>query len=422
MTSGRLNVTSSERGGVLTPLCWIRRSRLAELIGARREMVGYCAVVITARALNRATLTRQLLLRREALTVTEAVRRLVALQAQEPASVYLALWNRLAGFDPAAVDAALSGRAVVKGTLMRVTLHAVHAGDYRVFRAAMEPVLRASRLGDPRFIASGLTAADADAFIPDLLRYASEPRTSAELAGWAGSTLGTPLPAAAWRMLRQYAPLVHAPPGGPWSFVSSRHVYVAPDDDGWPLLADPAAALPVLIERYLAAFGPASVADMARFTLARRSLVTAAVRALGDALDRLDGPDRTVLYDVPGGPRPGGDLPVPPRLLGMWDSVLLAYHDRGRVMPLGYRAHVVRVNGDVLPTLLVDGYVAGVWRVIGGQVEATAFHPLAAEAWDGLAAEASALRTLIARDPALYGRYGHWWKKLPDGEVRLLPG
>jgi Winged helix DNA-binding domain len=83
---------------------------------------------------------------------------------------------------------------------------------------------------------------------------------------------------------------------------------------------------------------------------------------------------------------------------------------------------VTRQNGDVLPTLLVDGYVAGVWRPAEGGIEATAFHPLADEAWAGLAAEARALAAFLAdRDPAVYRRYGHWWDRLPNAEVRLLP-
>ena len=81
----------------------------------------------------------------------------------------------------------------------------------------------------------------------------------------------------------------------------------------------------------------------------------------------------------------------------------------------------MRMNGDVLPTLLVDGYVAGVWRTVEGGIEATAFHPLSDEAWEGLAAEARALQELLAdRDPDVYRRYHHWWAKLPDGEVRVL--
>jgi Winged helix DNA-binding domain len=107
----------------------------------------------------------------------------------------------------------------------------------------------------------------------------------------------------------------------------------------------------------------------------------------------------------------------------MWDSILLAYFDRGRVIPPSYRRLVTRQNGDVLPTLLVDGYVAGVWRPVSGGIEATAFHRLSDQAWTGLAAEAGALLAFLAdRDPGVYRRYGHWWAKLPSAEVRLLPG
>ncbi|MEU8349456.1 winged helix DNA-binding domain-containing protein [Streptomyces sp. NPDC048845] len=376
----------------------------------------------TARELNRATLARQLLLGREPLGVEEAVRRVVALQAQQPASPYIALWNRLSGFDPADLDAAVAGFRTVKATLMRITLHLVHAEDYRIFREAMEPTLRASRLGDSRFRASGLTAGDAGVLIPGLLAYADRPRTAAETAAWLGEQLGGPADPAAQRMLRQYAPLWHAPTGGPWSF-GARPSYVAAGERPGPADPDVAArGLQALVRRYLAGFGPASVADIAQFTLVRRDRATAAVRALAGELVELRGPGDTVLYDVPGAPRPPGDIPAPPRLMAMWDSVLLAYADRGRVIPPAYRKLVTRVNGDVLPTLLVDGHVAGVWRPVDGGVEATAFHPLAAPVWEGLAAEAESLVTFLAdREPRAYQRYDHWWAKgIPGSETRLL--
>ncbi|MGR4880152.1 winged helix DNA-binding domain-containing protein [Streptomyces sp. LARHCF249] len=379
---------------------------------------------ITAQALNRATLARQLLLRREPLDAADAVRRVVALQAQEPASPYIALWNRLSGFDPADLDAALAGGRTVKSTLMRLTLHAVHAEDYRHFREAMEPTLRGSRLGDSRFTASGISADDAVVLAGELLGYADGPRTGAELGSWLGERLGTPMEPAAQRMLRQYAPLWHAPTGGPWSF-ETRPSYVAAGVR--PVLADAdaaAAGLQILIRRYLEGFGPASVADMAQFALVQRTRVRAAVHALGDGLDQLEGPDGTVLYDLPGAPRPAGDTPAPPRLMAMWDSVLLAYADRSRVIPPAYRKHVTRVNGDVLPTLLVDGHVAGVWRPVGGGIEAAAFHPLPDDTWEGLAAEAGSLVAFLSpRDPRAYRRYDHWWAKgLPAAETRLLGG
>src|SRR3954453_9308712 len=127
---------------------------------------------LSARALNRTTLKRQLLLRRTRLSVPEAVRRIVAIQAQAPASPYLALWNRVAGFDPADLDAAFVNREVVKATSIRITLHAVHVEDYPSFHTAMTPALRGSRLTDQRFTSTGLSAADADGVVRDVLDFA----------------------------------------------------------------------------------------------------------------------------------------------------------------------------------------------------------------------------------------------------------
>ena len=89
-----------------------------------------------------------------------------------------------------------------------------------------------------------------------------------------------------------------------------------------------------------------------------------------------------------------------------------------------YRSAVLRRNGDVLPTLLVDGYVAGVWRPVDDGIEATAFHPLDDATWKGLTAEAEALWALLAdRDPDVYRRYGHWWDKgMPVAEKRRIAG
>ncbi len=376
--------------------------------------------VITDRELNRATLARQLLLERADLGVEEAVRRTVALQAQEPASPYLALWNRVADLDPAAVDAAFADGRVVKATLLRVTLHAVHAGDHGAFHTAMQPTLRAARLNDRRFAETGLTSADADALVPELLAWCTDGRTNAEAEAWLAER-GID-EARLWWAVRHYAPLRHTPTGGPWSF-GRRPAYLAADiplpEPGDRAAAD--RALETLVVRYLQGFGPASVADMAQFALVQRGRLRPVLAALGDELERLEGTDGTVLYDVPGSPRPAGDTEAPPRLLPMWDSILFAHHDRSRFIPEKLRSHVIRRNGDSLPTLLVDGRVAGVWRAVDGGIEATALRPLSAADWDGLAREAVALRAFLAdRDPQVYSRYGRWWDKLPEGEVRVL--
>lgn len=350
------------------------------------------------------------------------MRRVVALQAQHPASPYVALWNRLTDFDPAQLDAAVADYTVVKSNMVRMTLHAVHAGDYRAFREAIEPSLRAAKLSS-RFTVSGVTVDDADALVPELLDFADQPRTAAECEAWLEERLGAPIHPAAWWGLRQYAPLLRAPTGGPWSF-GTRTSYVAPSTR--PVMADPAVSaetLQTLVRRYLEGFGPASVADMAQFAMVQRARAKAAVQALASELEQLEGPNGAVMYDVPGAPRPTENTPAPPRLMAMWDSILLAYVDRSRAIPPDYRKHVTRMNGDVLPTLLVDGYVAGVWRPVEGGIEATAFHPLPDEVWEGLGAEARSLLSLLAdRDPQVYSRYDHWWTNLPSAEVRVLHG
>ena len=188
---------------------------------------------LTARRLNRATLARQLLLRREPAEVTEAVRRVVALQAQEAASPYLALWNRLAPFDPAALDAAFAGHEVIKATLMRITLHAVTAADYPPFHRAMAESLRAARLSDRRYTQTGLSAADADALIPHLVEFTAERRTNAECEALLNARLGADQPRA-WWALRTFAPVVHAVTGGPWSFGYRPSYLAAPFPDHAP--------------------------------------------------------------------------------------------------------------------------------------------------------------------------------------------
>ncbi|MBW3620432.1 MAG: winged helix DNA-binding domain-containing protein [Actinobacteria bacterium] len=377
-------------------------------------------MALSPRRLNRATLARQLLLRRAPVDVVGAVRRVVALQAQEPASPYLALWNRVDGFDPADLDAAFADGELVKAPLMRITLHAVDARDYTAFHEAMVASLRASRLHDRRYTSTGLTTADADAVLPHVVAFASRPRTKAEIEELLGEHVGAPPEPRLWWALRTFAPLAHAPTGGPWSFGPRPSFVAAPTV---PARLDPGQALRRLVRRYLEGFGPASAEDIARFTLQRRTVVRETLRAMADELTTVEGPGGVELADVPGGELPDEDTPAPARLLGMWDSILLAYADRSRIIPDEHRREVIRRNGDVLPTLLVDGEVRGVWRPLEDGIEALAFERLTDETWDALAGEARGLLTLLAaRDPAVYGRYGHWWSKLPGAEVRVLRG
>lgn len=377
---------------------------------------------LTQTGLGRATLARQLLLDRADLTVPGAVARVGALQAQEPAGPYLALWNRVDGFRPDDLDDAFAAGDVVRATLMRITLHAVHRDDWASFHRAMTHPLRASRLNDRRFLPAGLTPAEANGVRDALLAVAAAPRTQAELLAELTRLLDEERAPAAWFALRTLAPLHHVPTGPPWSYSPRERVYRA----GSPSAADEPPpgddpAVVHLLRRYLAAFGPASEADFAQFTMLRRPWTRPAVETLRPELVEIEGPDGAVLLDLPDAPRPDPDLPAPPRLLGMWDSVLLAHADRSRVLPDALRGHVIRRNGDTLASVLVDGQVVGLWRATADGVDAAVFEPLPTAAWDGLRAEAARLQTLLAdREPEVFRRYRRWWEQLPDVEVRRL--
>lgn len=381
---------------------------------------------LTPRRLTRATLARQLLLRRERVEVVAAVRRVVALQAQEPASPYIALWNRIEGFDALALDEAFADRSIVKGHLMRIAMHAVAASDYPAFHEAMQQTLRPARLNDSRFTSTGLSSDDADALIPGLLAFARTPRAAAEMEAWLDQQLGRRAHPRAWWAIRHYAPLQHAPTGRPWSF-GIKKAYLAADAP--PAGATRADGLPWLVRRYLEGFGPATAQDVATFVFVHAGSVGKAIAELlsDGSIVQLPASGRRVLLDVPGAPLPPEDSPAPPRLLGMWDEILLAYDDRSRVIPPEHRKHVIRNNGDVLPTLLVDGRVVGVWRPVRSGdrtvIEASPFERLDAESWVGLESEASSLLAFLeARDSSVYRRYGHWWSTVPAVEVRLLGG
>ena len=360
-----------------------------------------------------------MLSRRKQASVVEAVGQVVALQAQEPASPYLALWNRISSFDPVELDTAFLERDIVKATLMRITLHAVRGADYPMFHEAMIGTLRGSRLNDQRFRGTGLTAADADTLIPKVVEFAAEARTKPEIEAMLHEELGREMrKPGVWWALRQVSPLHHAPGPDPWSFGRSPNFIAAA---AWDPI-DHQRAIEELFVAYLRGFGPATRQDFGQFTLLRQSEVEPAVAGLSERLLQHRGPDGRYFLDLKDTHVSDADHPVRPRLLGMWDNVLLAYVDRTRIIPEEYRTHVIRRNGDVLPTILVDGQVAGVWRAIEDGIEVTPFRPLTDEDWDELEEEARGLLRLIgSRDPNVYSRYRRWWGQLPEGlRARIL--
>lgn len=313
--------------------------------------------LLTQPELNRATLARQLLIEPGGIDVVAAVERIGGLQAQEPASPHIALWARLAGFEVATLDAAFRDRRVVKATLMRMTVHAVSRDDYLHILPAIQPRLRAARRGRAADAPSGEVDGLADA----ALAFAAVPRTNVEMRDHVEALAGEGAQDAWWRV-RLHAPFVHVPVDAAWSFGRRPVLMGAPAAVGGEF-APESEAVRRLVLRHLRAFGPATVADIGNWSGLPVTRLRTAVAELDaeDCLRRFSDERGRELLDVEDGLLPGGDSPAPPRLLPMWDSVLLAHADRSRIVPEEYRSRVVMRNGDVLPTFLVDGGVAGLW-------------------------------------------------------------
>jgi hypothetical protein len=208
-----------------------------------------------------------------------------------------------------------------------------------------------------------------------------------------------------WWRTKARIPLLHAPTGGPWCFGLQPRL-AAPPPRLLARLARADTGAGRLVLRHLAAFGPATIADIVRWSHVTTPLVRQELEQLGTRVERLRAEDGRVLYDLRGAPRPDGDVPAPARLLPMWDSAVLAFDDRTRILPDDYRREVVNRQGDVRPTLLVDGVVAGMWRTNGGRVELLPFAPLPPRARRELEDEARRLNVwLVPHDLRVFSRY-----------------
>jgi hypothetical protein len=367
---------------------------------------------LTARQLNRATLARQLLLERADLDVVTATERIGGLQAQEPASPHIGLWSRLAGFEPADLDRALVERSVVKGTLMRSTLHIVSAADYLSLWPAVVPMLEGIRRQDR---VQPPTPARLEELRARAETFTAEPRALGELREHLGETDGMAPDEIVWWIRRSVA-FAHAPSDVPWSFGRRprlAHALAWLGADGWATLGD---ALERLVRRYLGAFGPATAADLARWSGLAVGKVRPgidAVEAAGD-LRRFSDDRGRGLLDLEGAPLPDADTPAPARLLPMWDSTVLAFADRTRLIGDEDRRVVIARNGDTLQTFTVDGVVAGLWwaEAAGGRTRIVIepFRPplRRAEA-RALEEEGERLAAMVEPlEPTVYARYQRW--------------
>jgi len=359
------------------------------------------AAVLSDRALNRALLARQGLLERTRRPVLELVEHLVGLQAQEPANPYVALWSRLERFDPHELSALVADRRAVRAQLMRATIHLVSARDCRALQPLVAPVL--ARTFRSPWLARLDGAPVEDVVAAGLALLAERPRTRAELATALAERWPEAEPQALAQAVTFHAPLVQVPPRGLWrrggpAAWAPAAAYVGDEGEG-------AQSLEAILVRYLAAFGPASVADIRTWS---------GLTGLREAVDRLRPRLRTYadergreLLDVEDGPLPAAETPAPPRLLPEYDNVLLAHADRARILgprtgPLGFAP---RGGG----WLLVDGLHRAHWHLVAGRDAATlTIDRYEARASDppgtveAIAHEANGLLALVAPDAATH--------------------
>ena len=352
--------------------------------------------VLGLRALNRATLERQMLLGRRKLPAVEAIEQLVGMQAQAPYPPYVGLWTRLEDFHPDGLARPIEERRAVRMALMRNTVHLVSARDCLRLRPLVQPVIERG-LSSSRADRAGLEGLDLEALVAAGRALLEErPRTAKELGELLKERWPERDPSSLARAIRHLVPLVQVPPRGVWGKGGPAAHVAAESWLGRPL--DPAPSLEEMVLRYLGAFGPATVKDAQTWSGLTR---------LGGLFERLrprllafrDERGRE-LFDLPDAPRPDPDTPAPPRFLPEFDNLVLSHADRARVIADDYRRAIASKNGMVPATVLVDGFVRGTWKTERTHGKATLaiepFEPLPKEDRDALAEEGEKLLRFLA--------------------------
>jgi hypothetical protein len=312
--------------------------------------------ILDARALNRALLARQWLLEPRRASALEAIEQLVGLQAQDVKAPYFQLWARLADFEAHELSGLLEQRAAVRIVLMRGTIHLVSAHDALLLRPLMDPVI--GRATDGNWSVGDV---DRDVLVAagrELVE--AQPRTFAQLGALLAERFPDADPRALAQQIRALIPLVQVPPRGLWrQSGAAAHTSIEQWLDG---VEAPEPSLRTLIRRYLGAFGPASVQDMQKWSGISR-LRPAFEDARSELVSFADAVTGRELFDLPDAPRPPGDTPVPPRLVGPFDNLVLSHADATRVLPTNYRRLTMTQNGLIAGMALIDGFVAGNWRI-----------------------------------------------------------
>jgi hypothetical protein len=317
--------------------------------------------MLSTSALNRALLARQGLLQPWQCGVEEALDRLVGMQSQAPNAPYVGLWSRLQSFEPDDLSTLMLRRRTVRIALMRSTLFLVTAQDCLDLRAVMQPAQDRGLAGNAGRRTTGLNLERLRAVTREYVE--SEPRTFAQLGAVLAREFDGCSPTDLAAVARTAVPLIQVTPRGVWGVSSAAYhttveqwLQAQPGTD-----PDPCKA----IRRYLAAFGPATVADVQAWC-GLIGLAPYLQRMRGDL--RIFSDDRgRELFDVPDGLLPDENTVVEPRILADFDNVLLSHADRRRIFDDTIRLRFMTNNGLIRSTYLIDGFVHGVVSLTRGK-------------------------------------------------------
>ncbi|UFS96182.1 winged helix DNA-binding domain-containing protein [Nocardia huaxiensis] len=347
---------------------------------------------LSVRTLNRTLLLRQHLTERVSMPAEDLIRHLVAVQGQEPNWPYVGLWTRLAGFRRDELQGLLEDRSVVRATMIRRTVHLAAAADFRWLHPTVQPFV-GSVLGAAYFreAMTEVDPAELAAAGRELLTGRTVSRR--ELGRALGERFPTPHPGRLAQGLGALIPLVHDGRAGAWGGWRGRQVGVALAEE-W--IGEPVEDKPqpeTMILRYLAAFGPASVADMQNWSgVTRLADVVARLRP-GLRIFRDD--TGRELFDLPDAPIADANMPVPVRFLPAFDNAALGHQDRRRIISDEDRARITKIASAGVPMYLVDGFVHGRWDLDGTTIRITPWHPLSAAEETAVRAEAEQLLPVI---------------------------
>ncbi|MET7767642.1 winged helix DNA-binding domain-containing protein [Nocardia sp. NPDC005366] len=348
---------------------------------------------LSLRELNRTLLVRQMLAERVDISPFELVRHVVAVQGQEPNWPYVGLWSRLAGFTHEDLASLLRDRKLVRSTMIRRTVHLATAEDFRWLRPTVRPIVDAA-LRSPYF------RDEIDGIDLDELAAAGRALLTGKILSRAefGKLLGEKFPNRLPRRLAEsvelMVPMAHGPETGEWGRWRNRYVTLSLADEWIGAPMGPAPDPRQLILRYLAAYGPATVADMQAW-----AGVTRLAEVIDDMRDRLrvfTDDKHKVLFDLPGAPLADPDLPVPVRFLPAFDNALLGHKDRRRMISEQDRRRVAKEASAGVPMYLVDGFVHGRWGLDGSTIRVIPWHPLTPADEEALRAEAERLLSFVA--------------------------